>query len=250
MQDQRVNMLENRRSSMARRMSLQPTGGRDSGQTGGSSRRVSDARRTSIQGGGRRRSSVAPVPGPSIGAGRERRGSIMAGRRMSVSGDRRASIQQQRRDTLIGDRQASTVKEGQISIGEGRRVSVGVDLEDLKEAQDEKLKNMEGLLPEREIVRKKEKERQQAEAAAKGDAPVDPKARAKEKQKQKVLHKASKFRCIMYDFTDSGAFSGFILLVIFMNTGMLIGNTWPIVSVRAGKSISLPGNNWMKKYLC
>ena len=44
----------------------------------------------------------------------------------------------------------------------------------------------------------------------------------------------SEFHEIMYQFTETKMFSGFILFIILLNTGMLIAQTWQVVSVRGG----------------
>lgn len=44
----------------------------------------------------------------------------------------------------------------------------------------------------------------------------------------------SELHRLMFDFTESRTFAGFILGVILLNTGILISQTWHIVAIRGG----------------
>lgn len=59
----------------------------------------------------------------------------------------------------------------------------------------------------------------------------------KKTEKQKVeqfFENASYFRKLMYKFAESKTFSGFILIVILLNTAMLVTQTFDEIAVRAG----------------
>ncbi|XP_071962022.1 cation channel sperm-associated protein 1-like [Antedon mediterranea] len=56
----------------------------------------------------------------------------------------------------------------------------------------------------------------------------------KEMRKRKLLQNASPFHKMMYEFTESMLFNGFIMVVILMNTAILCALTYEIVAVRLG----------------
>ncbi|XP_033115838.1 cation channel sperm-associated protein 1-like [Anneissia japonica] len=56
----------------------------------------------------------------------------------------------------------------------------------------------------------------------------------KELKKKKRLENASPFHKLMYDFTESMLFNGFIMFVILLNTVILCALTYEIIAVRIG----------------
>ncbi|XP_013386088.1 cation channel sperm-associated protein 1 [Lingula anatina] len=82
------------------------------------------------------------------------------------------------------------------------------------------------------------------------ESPTDKLTTGERHRRQKILKQdAGQLHQLLYDFVESKGFGAFILTVIFMNTGMLVAQTWEEIMVRGGWYFSVFDNLFLGIYI-